>query len=426
MISLEDARRLVLSRQHLAGPRLPADAGSLRTVLRSLRYVQLDPVSVVAPSHDLVLWSRLGPRAGAHLPGLWWQERWLFEYWAHAAAIVLTEDYPMHRVTMDSFPPPNRSYTRSWMDANDQLRKHVLDRLGEGAPLPTEAFDDCAVVDWSSSGWTAGRNVERMLTFLWLQGKIMVAGRAAGQRLWGLPDACLPLDADREAVSPQEMVATATEHTLRALGVARPLDIKQYFVRGQYTGLPEILRSLQEQGRIVPVRIDGGGPPSETWYMHVDALGDLEAIRAGDWQGRTALLSPFDNLINDRRLTERLWGFAFRNEMYVPKAKREYGYYLLPILHGDRLIGRAAPRFDRSRGVLLIEGLYLEAGVKATAALCRAVTGQLSDLAAFVGATGIEYGDIKDTDIKDRDIKDRDIKDRDKVPERWRPLLHRS
>ncbi|MFE3900761.1 winged helix-turn-helix domain-containing protein [Streptomyces sp. NPDC059153] len=405
-ISQTDARRLALSRQHLAGPRPPAEATSLRTVLRALRYVQLDPVNVVAPSHELVLWSRLGPRAGSLFSGLWWQDRWLFEYWAHAAAVVLTDDYPIHRVSMDAYPPPNLSYTAKWMAANDRLREHVLHRLGEGAPLPTDAFEDCAVVDWASTGWTAGRNVERMLTFLWLQGRIMVAGRAAGQRLWGLPGACLPAGADRPAVSPAEMVSMATEHTLRALGVARPLDIKQYFLRGKYTGLAGVLRTLTEQGRVVPVRVDGGGPPSETWYVHADALGELEAIRAGHWQGRTALLSPFDNLINDRRLTERLWGFAFRNEMYIPKAKRHYGYYLLPILHGDRLVGRAAPRFDRSRGVLLIEGLYLETDIKPTAVLRRVVTGQLDELAAHIGATGIEYGDT--------------------VPDRWRPMLHRS
>lgn len=136
-ISQVDARRLALSRQHLAGgTRLPPEAGSVRTVLRSLRYLQLDPVNVVAPSHELVVWSRLGPQAGPHLVSPWWQERQLFEYWAHAAAIVLTEDYPIHRVSMDGYPPPNLSFTRVWMDANDQLRKHVLHRLAEGAPCP--------------------------------------------------------------------------------------------------------------------------------------------------------------------------------------------------------------------------------------------------------------------------------------------------
>ncbi|MFF4832703.1 winged helix-turn-helix domain-containing protein [Streptomyces sp. NPDC001315] len=401
-IGAADARRLALSRQHLAGPRPPVTADGVRTVLRSLRYLQLDPVNVVAPSHEIVLWSRLGAQAGARFEELWWQDRWLFEYWAHAAAIVLTEDYPLHRVTMDAYPPPNRSFTAVWMEANDQLLKHVLHRLGEGTPLPTDAFEDCAAMDWPSSGWSAGRNVERMLTFLWFQGKVMVAGRAGGQRLWGLPDACLPPDADRLPMSPDEMVSRATEHTLRALGVARPLDIKQYFLRGKYAGLPQVLRTLTEQGRVVPVRVDGGAA-NETWYVHADALDELEAIRAGDWHGRTALLSPFDNLISDRRLTERLWDFEFRNEMYVPKAKRSYGYYLLPILHEDRLVGRISPRFERKRGVLVVEGVWLESDVRPTAALGRAVVGQLEDLAAFGGATGIEYGET--------------------LPQPWRPLV---
>ncbi|MFD7378465.1 winged helix-turn-helix domain-containing protein [Streptomyces mirabilis] len=405
-ISQVEARRLALSRQWLGGVRPSGDGEGLRAVLRSLRYLQLDPISVVAPSHELVVWSRLGAGAGSHLGALWWEERWLFEYWAHAAALVLTEDYPIHRVSMDGYPPKNLSLTRVWMEANEGLLAHILTRLAEGTPLPTDAFEDRSVMEWPSSGWTAGRNVERMLTFLWLQGRIMVAGREAGRRLWGLPDACLPPGADRVAVSAREMVTTAAEHTLRALGVARPLDIKQYFLRGKYDGLAEVLRTLTREGRVLPVRVEGATSATETWYVHVDAMAELEAIRAGDWHGRTALLSPFDNLVGDRRLTERLWGFAFRNEMYVPKAKREYGYYLLPILHEDRLVGRISPRRDRNRGTLLVEGLYLEPDVRPTVALRKAVTGQLADLATLVGATDVEYGET--------------------VPEPWRAALRRS
>jgi uncharacterized protein YcaQ len=408
-LSQGDARRLAISRQHLAGPRPPADAATVRAALRSLRYLQLDPVTVVAPSHDLVLWSRLGPRAGPHLADLLWRERSLFEYWAHAAAIVLTEDYPIHRVSMNLFPPitaPEGRRIAVWMDANEELRRHILHRLVAAGPLPTSGFEDRAVVGWQSSGWTAGRNVERMLEFLWLQGEVMVAGRAAGRKLWGLPDACLPPDADRAAAPLPEMVAMATEHSLRALGIAREADVKQYFIRNRYRGLRQVLRTLEDQGRVVPARVDGGGSPAERWFVHVDALGDLERVQVGDWRPRTALLSPFDNLIIDRGRTERLWGFAFRNEMYVPKANRRHGYYLLPILHGDALVGRVSPRLDRRRGTLLVEGLYLEPDVRPTAHLCRAVVGQLTDLAAFVGATAIEYGDA--------------------VPDRWRAMLHRS
>lgn len=401
-ITQADARRLAISRQHLTAPRLTADQANLRTILRSLRYLQLDPVSVVAPSHELVLWSRLGPGAGPHLHALLWRERWLFEYWVHAVAIVLTEDYPLHRVAMNAYPSKTMA---AWMDANDELRKHILRRLREAGFLPTAGFEDCSVVDWPSSGWTAGRNVERMLEFLWLGGDVMVAGRAGGQRLWGLADACLPLDVDRTAAPMPEAVAMATEHALRVLGAAREVDVKQYSFRKVYPPLHEALTTLQEQGRVVPAQIDGD-PSSTPWFVHVDTLDALDAVRAGDWEGRTTLLSPFDNLISDRGRTERLWGFAFRNEMYVPKAKRLYGYYLLPILHGDQLIGRVSPRVDRRRGVLRIEGLYLEPDVLPTMTLCGVVAGQLADLATFAGATEVEYTDV--------------------VPERWRAKLHRS
>lgn len=404
-LSQTHARRLALTRQHLSGSRPAATADGVRTVLRSLRYLQLDPVSVVAPSHELVLWSRLGAPARPHLNELWWQERWLFEYWAHAAAIVLTEDYPLHRVAMEGYPPPNRSFTQVWMDANPALLEHVMSRLAEGAPLPTEAFEDRAEMDWPSSGWTAGRNVERMLTFLWRQGRIMVEDRKAGQRLWGLPDASLPADCVRSAMPAEDMVELATEHTLRALGIARPVDIRQYFLRGQYAGLPKVLRALTDRGRIVPVQVEGA-TRAEAWYVHADAWEELEAIRAGEWHGRTALLSPFDNLISDRRLTQRLWDFDFRNEMYIPKAKRDFGYYLLPILHEDRLVGRISPRVERKRGTLVVEGVFLEAGVKPTESLRRAVAEQLEALATFGEATGIEY--------------------EEKLPESWRPRLLRS
>ncbi|WP_181799552.1 winged helix-turn-helix domain-containing protein [Kitasatospora acidiphila] len=403
-VSQAQARRLAISRQLLSGARPPAGAEGVRAVCRSLRFLQLDPISVVARSHELVLWSRLGAQGVAAFDEVCWRDRWLFEYWAHAAAIVLSEDYPQHRVVMDAYPQRGGEKIDAWIAANDRLRRHVLDHLGEGEPLPTDAFEDCAVVDWPSSGWTNGRNVERMLGFLWRQGKVMIAARAGGRRLWGLPDACLPPDVVREPLAPRAMVTAAVEHSLRARGLARALDVKQYFLPDQYVDLPGVLDELTKQGRIQPVRIEGA-PASETWYVHADSLSRLEAIRVGDWEGRTALLSPFDNMINDRRLTGRLWSFDFRNEMYVPKAQRKFGYYVLPVLHGDQLVGRVAPRIDRRRRVLAIEGLWLEPEVKPTAALRRAITAELTDLAAFAGADAVEFGD------------------RDTVPDRWRSTL---
>ncbi|TMR88778.1 winged helix-turn-helix domain-containing protein [Nonomuraea basaltis] len=394
-LSLESARRLAVRCQHLAGPRPGGDLEGLRQVLRTLRCLQLDPVNVVARSHLLVLWSRVGGYDPADLDVLLWRERWLFEYWAHAASIVLAEDYPIHQVMMRGYAGGQTSHERirDWLEANDVLRRHVLDRLREEGPLPGAAFDDVAAVPWKSSGWTNGRSVERMLDFLWFQGQVMVAGREGRRRLWDLTERRLPEWAATEPLPQEEAVARAAEHALRALGVARAADIERHFVRDRYPGLAEVLDRLQASGRVLPAEVAGG---AERWYVHRDVLGLLER----DGEPRTTLLSPFDNLICDRERTERLWGFAFRTEMYVPKDKRQYGHYIMPILHGDRLIGRLVPRLDRRRAVLEIEGVFPEPGTSGDEATAEAVGRAVAELAAFAGAREVVYGD--------------------KVPEPWR------
>ncbi|TMR25283.1 winged helix-turn-helix domain-containing protein [Nonomuraea turkmeniaca] len=396
-LSLESARRLALTCQHLAGPRPGNDLDGLRQVLRTLRCLQLDPVNVVARSHLLVLWSRVGGYDPADVDVLLWHERWLFEYWAHAASIVLAEDYPIHQVTMRVYPGGESGYARQvrdWLAANAALRQHVLDRLREKGPLPVGGFDDLAAVAWRSSGWTNGRNVERMLDFLWFQGHVMVAGRQGRTRLWDLPERRLPEWAETEPLPREEAVTRAAEHALRALGVARAADVERHFIRDRYPGLTEVLAGLEASGRVLPAEVEGG---AERWYVHRDVLGLLERA----WEPRTTLLSPFDNLICDRERTERLWGFTFRTEMYVPKAKRQYGHYIMPILHGDRLAGRLVPRLDRRRARLEIEGLFPEPGTPAGAA--TAVGRAVAELAAFAGAREIACGD--------------------KVPEPWRAAL---
>jgi uncharacterized protein YcaQ len=388
-LSLESARRLAVRCQHLAGPRPGNGLDGLRQVLRTLRCLQLDPVNVIARSHLLVLWSRIGDFDQADLDVLLWQERWLFEYWAHAASIVLAEDYPIHHVMMRAYPGSKSGdgqRVRRWLEANDLLRQHVLDRLREQGPLPAGGFDDLSVVAWASSGWTNGRNVERMLDFLWSQGHITVAGREGRKRHWDLTERRLREAAEPAPLTQEEAVTQAAEHALRALGVARAADIERHFVRDRYPGLAEVLVELERAGRVLPVEVEGG---TERWYAHRDVLGLLES----GWEPRTTLLSPFDNLICDRARTERLWGFAFRTEMYIPKAKRQYGHYILPILHGDRLAGRLVPRLDRRRGLLEIEGLFPEPDTVPDRETTQAVGRAIAELAAFAGAREISYGD---------------------------------
>jgi uncharacterized protein len=369
-LSLAEARRLAVRSQHLAGSPPGQSLEAMRQVLRGIRVLQIDPVNVVARSHLLVLWSRLGGFDRADLDTLLWQERWMFEYWAHAASLVLTEDYPIHQHLMRA----NReTLARKWLAANDDFRRYVLDRLRESGPLPIGAIEDRAVVSWTSTGWTNGRNVDKMLDFLWKQGIIMVAGRDGLRRLWALAD--FPAPVTGEELSEEEAVTRAAEHSLRALGVARARDVERHFTIGRYPGL-----DLDRMAWARPVRVEGG---TEQWYAHRDSLERLDQ----EWQPRTTLLSPFDNLICDRERTLRLWDFTYRNEIYVPKHKRQFGSYVMPVLSGDRLTGRIVPRIDRRQRVLIVAGVFPEPGTPSDPELDQAI----ESLAAFAGADSVNY-----------------------------------
>jgi uncharacterized protein YcaQ len=343
-------------------------------VLRGLRVLQLDPVNVVARNQLLVLWSRLGGFDRADLDTLLWRERWLFEYWAHSASIVLTEDYPIHQLMMRNYRAMVESARlQNWLAVNDDFRRYVLGLLADSGPLPGEAIEDRAVVGWVSTGWTHGRNVERMLDILWKQGVIMVVGRDGLRRLWGLAD--FPAAVTAEELPQSEAVARAGEHSLRALGVARARDVERHFTMGRYPGL-----DLERAAWARSVRVAGG---NEQWWVHRDVLGLLDE----EWVPRTTLLSPFDNLICDRDRTERLWAFAYRNEMYIQKDKRQYGYYVMPVLAGERLTGRVAARVNRKSGVLAVEGMYAEPGAPPESGLLAAI----GSLASFADVDSVSY-----------------------------------
>lgn len=395
-ISPATARRLAITRQRLAGPRPAAGRDGVLEVARDLRALQLDPISVVARSHTLVLWSRLGAYDPADLDALLYRDRHLFEYWAHCASLVLTEDYPIHRLLMRERLTGESAWearSREWLAANAALVNHVRDRLRAEGPLQLNAFEDRAVQSWESTGWTSGRNVARVIDHLWLRGELVVVGRNGIHRLWGLADDHLPPWTPRDEWETHQVVRQAAQHALRALGVAKPAHIGNHFTRGRYPGLAATLAELEAGGTIARVRIgDGSGPFSGVWYAHSADLPLLEQLERGDgWHPRTTLLSPFDNLICDRKRTQALFGFDFTMEIYVPKEKRRWGYYVLPILHGDRLIGRIDPAVDRAKGVLHLHAIHAEPDAPRTRAAGRAVAAAIGRLATFVGAREVTY-----------------------------------
>jgi uncharacterized protein len=373
-ISIRRARRLAVTAQLLSAPR----PRSILEVVEQLGSVQMDPTRAVARTEHLVLWSRLGRRFRVgDLERLLWGDRSLFEY---RAFILPTSQYPVHRETMRRYPSTNaarHAYVRRYLRENTRFRRYVLERLRDEGPLPTRAFEDRSAVGWRTGGWNDdGRNTSMMLEVLWAKGEVMIAGRAGQERVWDLASRSLPFDAPRPPSG--EEARSLLEVQLRALGMSKLTRFGWTFEGTRPPGWERALAELERDGRVVRVSVDG--LPGERW-AHTEVL--EQAFR-----GRTVLLSPFDRLIHDRARTEELFGFRFRLEIYVPKTKREHGYFVMPILHGDRLVGRIDPVFDRIANVLRVRSVFAEPDAPADA--WPAIRKQLDELAVWLGAEGVE------------------------------------
>jgi hypothetical protein len=387
------ARRLAVHAQRLDGVAPRSTSANVLDVIRSIRCVQLDPISVVARSPHLVLHSRLGGFRPGHLDRLLWQDRSLFEYWAHAASIVLTEDLPIHAWYMRRFLSADVGWARrhlEWMRTNAKLRRSILGRLRREGPLPSRRLADLAAEPWRSTGWTNERNVDKMLTLLWMLGTILVAARQGQQKLWDLAARVLPPDASRGRLLDLGVTLRAADVSLRGLGVGTLQHIRSHFTRNRYPELTKALAALERSGSLERVAVvrDGERLPG-TWFLHTAHVDALDRIEAGDWTPRTTMLSPFDNLIHDRARALALFDLHYRIEIYVPKRERRYGYYSMPVLDGDRFVARIDPAFDRSAGRLTLNAVHAEAASGRSIHAGSAVGRAVDDLAGFLGAEQI-------------------------------------
>jgi uncharacterized protein YcaQ len=275
---------------------------------------------------------------------------------------------------------------QGWIGENEALRRQVMGKIRRHGAQPARAFEDSSARPWVSGGWNSGRNVDRMLAFLWLKGDLMVARREGGHRWWDLASRCLPGWTPRERTSTASLVRTAAQRSLRALGVARAADIQNHFIRGRYPGLATTLLRLEREGLIVPVAIDDEGHQLPgLWFLHAEDVPLLDRIESGHWEARTTLLSPFDNLICDRARTRLLFGFDFSLEIYLPAARRRYGYYVLSLLDGDRLVGRLDVAMNRAQQRLELKAVHTET-IREAEGAGPSTAQAVRELAEFLGA----------------------------------------
>jgi uncharacterized protein YcaQ len=375
-IRIEHARRLAVARQRLSGRRpKPVTADDIHALVRAIGCLQLDPTAIVARNHLLVLFSRLGPFDPKLVDILLWDQRHLYEYWAHQASIVPTEDRALHA----ALPPPwlDQRTTASWMTMRGRFSQLVLQRLAADGSVRAADFEQHG--EKYESGWGERSPITDTLALLWLQGRIVPAGRIGSGRQWALADTWFPRPIGPIPGHP-EALRQAAVRSLRALGIATQKQVRIHFVRHRYQGLASAWNDLEADGQVVPVELGLRGD----WYVHAADIELLDQIESGQFEPRTTLLSPFDNVICDRDRTLALWDFDFKLEIYVPKSKR-WGYFVMPLLHGDRIIARFDLAVDRNAGVLNVIGERWEEGWDGRRRPIRATAGALNELASFLG-----------------------------------------
>ena len=349
-LARDQARQLAVRAQLLDADR-PADLVGL---VDHLTLLQIDPTAAIAPNADLVAWSRLGANyRPVDLVRAIEMDRTLFEL---RAFVRPTSAVALH-------VPEQTGYTvqtsvQAWIEANDRFRRDLVTRLREAGPLLSRDLPDTCQVPWGSTGWTNNRNVTQMLEFLSARGEVAIAGRAGRQRLWDVADRVYP---DFEPLTAEESARRRNQRRLRSLGIVRPGT----------SPVPGEPLDVGEAG--VPVTVEG---TDGRWRVDPDTLDQPFA-------GRTALLSPFDRLIHDRNRTLALFDFAYILEMYKPAAQRRWGYFALPVLHHDRLVGKLDAKADRKAGTLIIHALHED--VAFTSAMRADVENEIEALADWLG-----------------------------------------
>jgi uncharacterized protein YcaQ len=366
-------------------------------VTRDLGCLQLDPISTVAPSHLIVLWSRLGNFDTKDLDDLLWRDKKLFEYWAHQASIVMMEDYPLYYSLMRRHPDMLAGEGSVWrqridkfLNANAKLRDHILNELRKKGPLLSREFEDKTRVK-GSLGWGSWGNVSRMMFHLFLMGEVMVVGREGKQKLYGLSEDFLPSWVSKKKLSAEEVEYLAVQRSLRALGIANSSEISWHFLRKRYPNLKATMKQLVADERIIPIDITDGPLEKAQRYIHSDDVERLEELQSEEWQPKVSLLSPFDNLFCDRARTKLLFNFDYTIEIYTPASKRKFGYYVLPILYGDKFIGRLDPFMDRKNGKLIIKAVHAERHAPKDKDTSREIRESVEQLSEFLGAKEVVY-----------------------------------
>jgi uncharacterized protein YcaQ len=361
VITQQQARRLQIHSLGL-GAELAETVTKVNLLEEIIRMgvLQIDTINIVARSQYIVLWSRLGSYPLNWLDELI-AEKHLFEYWAHAACYIPMKDYPLYQWKVTSHRKKAED-NDTWLGQNFNFVNEILHGIRKNGPVKSSNFKR---KDGLKGSWWNWKDEKIALEHLLLVGELMVAKRDQFQRVYDLTERVHP-KWSAEAYSEADAKNILIARTIKSLGIALPQWIPDYY-RLPKSKQESVLGSLVESGEILHVNLEGF---ESAGYIHKDNMKLYESIVSGSTNSdRTVILSPFDPLLWDRTRLKTLFGFDFRLECYLPASKRKFGYWLLPILHNDSIIGKMDVKADRKNKVLEIKSISLEDGVKVTEGL---------------------------------------------------------
>jgi uncharacterized protein YcaQ len=386
------ARRLLLGAQGLlAEPARAATPKSLLALVRQMGFVQLDSISYVERAHHLTLFSRSDGYRREHFARLLERDRSLFEHWTHDASAVPAEWFAHWKprfARAGARIRGNKWWAERMGGKPDKVLNAVRERIAREGPLRSQDFEH---ERGESSAWWGWKPQKAALEYLWHTGELMVVRREKFQKVYDLTERVFPELHRAPAPAEEEHTEWACSTALERLVVATPKELADFWASIEPARAREWCERAAREGRVVPVVVESAGADSKP----------KPAYAAPDWEGRlarqpepparTRLLSPFDPVLRDRARAGRLFGFDYRFEAFVPEPARRHGYYVLPVLEGERLVGRVDPKFERSEGALKIRRVFWEPDARPTRARVRGLEEAAERLARFLGAGRVEW-----------------------------------
>jgi len=395
-LSLTAARHLHLAAQGLLKkPRRRARPTDIFSTIQRMSLLQIDTINIVARSPYLVLFSRLGDYPQAWLDEALFRGE-LMEYWAHEACFLPREDFALVRHRMLAPEKMGWKYRAAWMDEHATEIEQLITHIHENGPVRSADFEHPRK---GTSGWWAWKPHKRHLEGLFTAGRVMVIERRNFQRVYDLTHRVMPhWDDERDLLSQAVAEDRMLEKSARSLGIFRPAWLADYY-RLRQPALPALMARWQAEQKVVRVEVETLGEA----FVHADLLPELAQAEAGRLHAtHSAVLSPFDPVVWDRRRAEQLFNFTYRLECYTPAPKRQYGYFVLPLLHCGQLVGRMDAKMHRKTGVLEIIALWLEPGRKPGRRLESGLTTAIEDFARWQGARQVVCKRLPDGLFTDR------------------------